>query len=52
MEKIIKAQATITKDSGQAMQTHKKSVQLNPYHPFINELLERVKSGADSETEE
>ena len=52
MVKIIKAQATITKDSGQQMQQHKKTVQINPYHPFMSELLERVKSGVDAETEE
>lgn len=30
----------------------KKIVELNPYHPFVKELLERVKSGADSDTEQ
>lgn len=30
----------------------KRIIDINPYHPFIAELLERVKSGADSETEE
>ena len=30
----------------------KKVLEINPYHPFIRELLERVKSGIDAETEE
>ena len=53
MEKIIKAQATLAKDDmSNQMNQSKRTLEVNPYHPFIKELLERVKSGADSETEE
>lgn len=30
----------------------KRILDINPYHPFIKELLERVKNGPDEETEE
>ena len=30
----------------------KKILELNPYHPFVKELLERVKTGADEDTEQ
>ncbi len=30
----------------------KKIVVVNPYHPFIKELLDRVKGGADRDSEE
>lgn len=28
----------------------KRIIEINPYHPFIKELLERVKNGPDAET--
>ena len=53
MEKIAKAQAIAYKDERLAMlEAMKKNLVINPYHPFIKELLERVKAGADNETEE
>jgi HSP90 family molecular chaperone len=53
MEKIIKSQATITKDDRFNMfDTQKRNLEINPYHPFIRELLDRVKSGVDSDLEE
>ena len=52
MQKIIKAQATITKDDRMTQIQTKVIVELNPYHPFIKELLERIKSGPDQDTEE
>ena len=53
MEKIIKSQATITKDDRYNMfDSQKRNVEINPYHPFMRELLERVKSGVDPELEE
>lgn len=29
----------------------KKIMEVNPYHPFIKEMLERVKAGAEPDTE-
>jgi HSP90 family molecular chaperone len=52
MERINKAQAFASKDRAGVFNTMKKSVEVNPYHPFIRELLERVKSEVDTETEE
>lgn len=53
MEKIIKSQATITKDDRFNMfDKQKRNIEINPYHPFMRELLERVKSGVDPELEE
>lgn len=34
------------------MGNQKRIVVLNPYHPFIKELLDRVKGGADKDTED
>jgi heat shock protein beta len=52
MERINKAQAFASKDRAGVFNTMKKTVEVNPYHPFIRELLERVKSEVDTETEE
>jgi heat shock protein beta len=52
MERINKAQAFANKSQTGMMTTMKKIVEINPYHPFMRELLERVKSEVDSETEE
>jgi len=52
MERINKAQAFANKDRSQVFNQMKKVVEINPYHPFIRELLERVKSEADQDTEE
>jgi len=52
MERINKAQAFANKDRSGMQQTMKKVVEINPYHPFIRELLERVKSEVDQDTEE
>jgi HSP90 family molecular chaperone len=30
----------------------KKIMEINPYHPFVREMLERVKAGAEPDTEE
>ena len=52
-EKIAKAQAAAYKDDRLNMfENMKRNVEINPYHPFIKELLDRVKSNADTETEE
>jgi heat shock protein beta len=52
-EKIAKAQAAAYKDDRLNMfDTVKRNVEINPYHPFIKELLDRVKSSPDAETEE
>lgn len=53
MEKIARAQAVTQNDERLSMfENSKKVVELNPNHPFIKELLEKVKAGADKETEE
>jgi len=52
MERINKAQAFANKDRAGVFNTMKKTVEVNPYHPFMRELLERVKSEVDADTEE
>lgn len=53
MEKILRSQATITKDERASQFSNlKRILHINPYHPFVKELLERVKNGPDEETEE
>lgn len=53
MEKIAKAQAIAYKDERLSMlQNMKKNLVINPYHPFIKEMLDRVKAGPDSDSEE
>ena len=53
MEKIAKAQAMAYKDDRLSMlQSMKKNLVINPYHPFIKEMLERVKAGPDADAEE
>ena len=52
MEKIARAQAHARKEKGGMQYQMKKVLEINPYHPFIRELLERVKSGLDADTEE
>lgn len=53
MTKIAKAQAVTQNDERLGMFSNdKKAVEINPSHPFIKELLEKVKAGADSDTEE
>lgn len=43
----------MTKDErASQFQNIKRILDINPYHPFIKELLERVKNGPDEETEE
>ncbi len=45
------AKALANKNKDGVYNTMKKSMEVNPYHPFIRELLERVKSEVDTETE-
>ena len=52
MEKIARAQAHARKDRANMQFNMKKVLEINPYHPFIRELLERVKIGVDANTEE
>ena len=53
MEKIARAQASTYKDKRIDMLNQmKKNLVINPYHPFMKELLERVKNTPDAETEE
>ena len=49
MERIVKAQAY---SNNVPNQVHKKNVEINPNHPAIKELLERVKEDPDKETED
>lgn len=52
-EKIAKAQAVAAKDDRASyLETLKKNVEINPNHPFIKTLLEKVNSGATTELEE
>lgn len=52
MEKLARAQASAEGNANQWWQNMKKILEINPYHPFIREVLERVKAGAEPETEE
>lgn len=52
MEKIARAQAQAKKDRANNYYSMKKILEINPYHPFIRELLERVKTSVDADTEE
>ncbi len=53
MENIIKAQTVASNENrGEMLSKMKKNLEINPQHPFIKELLDRVKAGADDETEE
>lgn len=52
MEKIARAQAQAKKDRPNHFYSMKKVLEVNPYHPFIRELLDRVKTSVDADTEE
>jgi heat shock protein beta len=52
MEKISKAQAYSSTNRQQQFVGTKKILEINPSHPLIKELLERVKDNADQETED
>lgn len=53
MEKIARAQAVTQNDDRMSMfENSKKNVEINPSHPFIQELLEKVKAGPDKDTED
>ena len=52
MERIGKAQAYANADKGSFYSEQKKILEINPNHPIVKELLERVKDGANAETEE
>ena len=52
-EKIVKSQAVNNRDERlDAIQNMKKILEINPYHPFIKELHDRVRTSSDKETEE
>lgn len=51
MERISRAQAYSNQGSN-PYSSSKKIVEINPHHPAIKELLERVKDDPDAETEE
>jgi len=54
MEKITKAQAFNSPDKNQAYMMGKKTLEINPAHPSIKELLKRIKENetADEETKD
>lgn len=52
MEKISKAQAYSHHDRSNPAANQKKILEINPNHPAIMELLERVKVDPDAQTEE
>lgn len=52
-EKIVKSQAVANRDERiEAIEKMKKILEINPYHPFIKELHDRVRTSTDKETEE
>jgi len=52
MEGISRAQAYASSDKQHPFMSSKRVLEINPAHPVIRELLERVKEGADDETKE
>lgn len=52
MEKIARTQAQAKKDRQNMYYNMKKILEINPYHPFVRELLERVKSSQDMDIAE
>ena len=54
MERIQKSQAFANKDKSQSFMYGKKTLEINPFHPSIKELLKRVKENevATDETKE
>jgi len=50
MEKITAAQAYSSSDKQHPFMKAKRILEINPSHPAIKELLERVKEGPDSDT--
>ena len=52
-EKLAKAQASAYKDERLSyLEKLKRNIEINPYHPFIKELLERVKDSPDEDAKE
>lgn len=52
-EKIVKSQAVNNRDERiDAIENMKKILEINPYHPFIKELHDRVRTSTDEETKE
>ena len=47
MEKINKAQAFANQEKAANYMLAKKTLELNPHHPIIKELLSRVKDAGD-----
>jgi HSP90 family molecular chaperone len=52
MEKINRAQAFANQEKAASYMLAKKTLELNPHHPIIKELLNRVKAAAGSEVEQ
>ena len=53
MQNILKYQSQMSEEERKLqLGSQKKIVVINPYHPFIKELLDRVQSGADKSTED
>lgn len=54
MERIQKSQAFANSDKTQSFMYGKKTLEINPYHPAIKELLKRVKESevASDETKD
>lgn len=52
MERISKAQAYANQDRANPQANQKKILEINPSHPAVKELLERVKDDPDAQTEE
>jgi HSP90 family molecular chaperone len=54
MEKIQRSQAFANKDKQQNFMYGKKTLEINPFHPTIKELLKRIKENeiATDETKE
>lgn len=52
-ERIVKSQAVNNRDERiDALERMKKILEINPFHPFIKELHDRVRTSTDKETEE
>jgi heat shock protein beta len=52
MEKINRAQAFANQEKAAGYMLAKKTLELNPHHPVIKEMLSRVKNAGDEEVDQ
>ena len=52
MEKINRAQAFANQEKAASYMLAKKTLEINPHHPVMKELLNKVRAAGDSEVDE